>query len=100
MNVKVKELKCNMDDLQSELELKSRQIETLKSEKRLLTSKYIQLKGKEHSEEKDTVQTSTPDSLIENDPEVFDIYNHISIFHSVISLIHSQCDCSIRVFFV
>ena len=74
--IKATTLETRLDDLQSELELKSKEIDRLKNENKTLVNKYIQLKDKEGLREIDSgmfsqlqPSISTADSL-EHDPEV------------------------------
>ena len=67
-NVKVKELETVIDQLQSELKVKSKDMETLKREKKSLMDKLFQLKRK-HKLEDDSAMLSQPtvlDSLESN----------------------------------
>ena len=70
-SVRVKELENRVDQLQSELEVKSKAMEGLRNEKKSLINKYTQLKEKDSLKEKDLTfsQPIMLDSL-EDDPEV------------------------------
>ena len=71
-NVRVKELETIVDELQSELEVKSKDMETLRTEKKSVMDKYLQLKRKGNFKEDDSVVLSPPTVLdsLEDDPEV------------------------------
>lgn len=72
VDVKVKELETTVDGLQSELAVKSTEMEKLKNENKTLTNKYVQLKRKLNVNEDDPAmasQTTVLDSL-EQDSEV------------------------------
>ena len=73
VDVRVKELETVVDELRSELEVKSREMDKLKNENKTLTNKYVQLKRKLNVNEDDPAmasQTTVLDSL-EQDPEVY-----------------------------
>ena len=71
-NVRVKELETIVDELQSELQVKSKHMETLKNEKKSVMDKYLQLKRKQNFKEDDSVVLSQPTVLdsLEDEPEV------------------------------
>lgn len=62
VDIKVKQLEKSVDELQSELEVKLREIDKLRYENKTLISKYIQLKGKDSTsvKEKDSTEFSQP----------------------------------------
>ena len=66
---KVKELEIDVDELESELAVKSTEMEKLKNENKTLRDKYIQLKGKCKDDPAMASQATVLDSL-EQDPEV------------------------------
>ena len=75
-SIKMKELETIVDDLRSELEVKSKDMDTLKNEKKSVMDKYVQLKRKHNLKEDDSgmyPQPSVLDSSLEYDPEVCDI---------------------------
>ena len=53
-DVKIKELKNTVDELQSELEVKSREIDKLRNENKTLINRYIQQKESKRLNEKDS----------------------------------------------
>ena len=59
-NVRVKELQAVVDDLQSELEVKSKDMDTLRNENKALRDKLIQLKRKHKQKEDDSAMLSQP----------------------------------------
>ena len=71
-NVRVKELETVIDELQSELAVKSKDMEALKSEKKSVMDKLFQLKRKHNFKEDDSVMPSQPTVLdsLQHDPEV------------------------------
>ena len=71
VRVRVKELEIDVDELRSELAVKSAEIEKLRNENKTLKDKYIQLKGKCKAM---ASQGTMLDSL-EQDPEVYDSNN-------------------------
>ena len=62
-NVRVKELETAVDDLQSELEVKSKDMDTLKNENKAVRDKLIQLKRKHDQKEDDSALPTASDSL-------------------------------------
>ena len=77
VDAKVKELGTLVDELQSELEVKSAQLNKLKSEHKSLSSKYVQLKKSYDSPI--VSQTTVPDSL-EHDSEVCDTIMYVTLY--------------------
>ena len=76
VDIRVKELEATVDEKQSELAMKSSEMEKLKNENKSLTAKYVQLKRKHNLTEDDSAmvsQSTTLDSL-EQDPEVCNHY--------------------------
>ena len=72
VDVKVKGLETTIDDLRSELTVKSTEMDKLKNEYKSLTNKYVQLKRKLNVNDDDSgmaSQATVLDSL-EQDPEV------------------------------
>ena len=72
VDVRVKELETTIDELQSELAVRSTEMDKLRNEKKSLTNKYVQLKRKLNVNEDDSTmasQTTVLDSL-EQEPEV------------------------------
>ena len=74
-NVKVKELESIVDELQSELEVKSKDMDTLKNEKKAVMDKYVQLKTKCDQREDDSAKPIGLDSQYSLEHEVSIIYN-------------------------
>ena len=68
----VKELETVVDELRSELAVKSTEMDKLKNENKTLTNKYIQQKGKLNINEDDPAMASQATVLdsLEQDPEV------------------------------
>ena len=93
VDVRVKELETAVDELRSELAVKSTEMDKLKNENKTLTNKYVQLKRKLNVTEEDPAMashTTVLDSL-EQDPEVC-IY---SIIHVAMYIIHH---CTIYIY--
>ena len=59
-NVRVKELETAVDDLQSELEVRSKHMDTLKNENKAIMEKLIQLKREHNQKEDDSAMLSQP----------------------------------------
>ena len=59
-NVRVKELETAVDELQSELEVKSRNMDTLRNENKAVRDKLFQLKRKHGQKEDDSAMLSQP----------------------------------------
>ena len=64
-NVRINELETVVDELQSELEVKSKEMNTLKNENKVIMDKYVQLKQKHDLKEDDSVKGNY--DLIEDD---------------------------------
>ena len=59
-NVRVKELETTVEDLQSELEVKSKDMDTLRNENKAIRNKLFQLKRKCSQKEYDSAMLSQP----------------------------------------
>ena len=59
-NVRVKELETAVDDLLSELEVKSKDMDTLRNEYKAVRDRLIQLKRKHDQKEDDSAMLSKP----------------------------------------
>ena len=72
-SLKIKELETIVDDLQSELAVKSKEMDTIRNENKSLMEKCVQLKRKHNLKEDNSgmfPQPSVLDSSLEYDPEV------------------------------
>ena len=72
VDVRVKELETTIDELRSELAVKSTEMDKLRNEHKSLTNKYVQLKRKLNVNEDDSAMASQATVLdsLEQDPEV------------------------------
>ena len=75
-NTRVKELETIVGELQSELEVRSKDMDTLRNEKRAILDKYVQVKRKYDQREDDSATLSKPVELdsLEHEVSITTIY--------------------------
>ena len=69
-NTRVKELETIVGELESELEVKSKDMDTLRNEKKAVMDKYVQLRTKYDQREDDSAAPSKPTVLDSQEHEV------------------------------
>ena len=94
VDVRVKGLEAVVDELRSELAVKSAEMDKLKNKNKTLTNKYVQLKRKLNKNEEDPSQTTVLDSL-EQDPEVYYVI-HVAIMYVIHVANMYVCNARIR----